>query len=114
MNTSVGRAIFNQAVPQDIGMVERKTVDDMFKLEVDTRVGKKELGQIISHVFAAHQANRTSEVLDEIKALGFKFATRGAITVGIKDASCAQGEISDSCRGGEGCTPHQPQLLSAA
>ena len=86
VNTSVGRAIFNQAVPQDIGMVERKTVDDMFKLEVDTRVGKKELGQIISHVFAAHGANRTSEVLDEIKALGFKFATRGAITVGIKDA----------------------------
>ncbi|MBS6476100.1 MAG: DNA-directed RNA polymerase subunit beta', partial [Clostridiales bacterium] len=83
---TVGRAIFNQAVPQDIGFVDRSDPKNAFVPEIDKLVGKSELGQIIAKCFAKYGSNRTAEVLDEIKALGFKFATRGAITVGVKDA----------------------------
>ncbi len=86
LQTTVGRAIFNQAVPQDLGFVDRSIPGNEVELEIDKLVGKSELGQIISRCFARHGAARTAEVLDRIKRLGFNYATKGAITVGVKDA----------------------------
>ena len=86
LKTTVGRAIFNQAVPQDLGFVDRSVPGNEVELEIDKLVGKSELGQIISRCFARHGAARTAEVLDRIKRLGFDYATKGAITVGVKDA----------------------------
>ena len=85
IETTVGRLIFNDAIPQDIGFVERNEPDDAFKLEIDCRVGKKELGKIVDYCFRRYGASKTSEMLDRIKKLGFTYSTRGGITVGYKD-----------------------------
>ena len=85
VETTVGRVIFNQAIPQNMGMCPRETVDDMFKLEVDKVVDKKELGRIVDNCYRAHGVTATATMLDNIKALGFKFSTRGAITVSVAD-----------------------------
>ena len=87
VETTIGRIIFNQPVPQDLGLVERRTDDDMFLYEVNYKVGKKQLSQIIDKCIKVHGPARTSEVLDAIKAQGYKYSTRGALTVAVVDAS---------------------------
>ena len=87
IETTVGRIIFNQPIPQDLGLVERKTVDDLFLYEVNYKVGTKQLSQIIDKCIKVHGPARTSEVLDAVKAQGYKYSTRGALTVAVVDAS---------------------------
>ena len=86
IETTLGRLIFNQRVPQDLGLVERVTEDDMFKLEVDELVTKKTLGKIISACIDVHGIAGTSDVLDAIKDQGFNYSTRSGITVSVRDA----------------------------
>ena len=85
IDTSVGRLIFNDAIPQDLGYVPRDTLDDMFRLEIDKLVVKKDLGQIIDRCYRKYGPTRTAEMLDAVKALGYKYSTRGGITVGFQD-----------------------------
>ncbi len=82
---TVGRFIFNTIIPQELGFVERKTIEDKFKLEIDRQVNKKVLSEIVERCYKTYGPTKTSEVLDEIKRLGFKFSTKGAITVGVSD-----------------------------
>ena len=85
METSLGRVIFNNAIPQDLGYVDRSVGENIFKLEVDKLVAKGDLKGIVDRCYRRHGATTTSEVLDRIKALGFKYSTRGGITVGFQD-----------------------------
>ncbi len=85
VETSVGRIIFNEAIPQDLGFVDREVEGNEFLYEVDFLVGKKQLQKILHRCIDIHGSTRTSEVLDAIKSLGFKYSTRGAITVSISD-----------------------------
>ena len=85
IDTTVGKIIFNEAIPQDLGFVERKTEDDMFKLEIDKVVDKGVLGDIVDITFKKKGATETSKVLDNIKALGYKYSTIGAITTSVFD-----------------------------
>ncbi|WP_296561756.1 DNA-directed RNA polymerase subunit beta' [uncultured Acetobacterium sp.] len=82
---TVGRFIFNSIIPQDLGFIKRETMEDKFKLEVDRQVNKKVLSEIVERCYKTYGPTKTSEVLDEIKRLGFKFSTKGAITVGVSD-----------------------------
>ncbi|MFQ8600286.1 MAG: DNA-directed RNA polymerase subunit beta' [Oscillospiraceae bacterium] len=86
IDATVGRIIFNTPVPQDLGYVDRSSSDDMFNLEINFLVGKKQLGNIIDRCIKIHGTATTAEVLDKIKAQGFKYSTRGAITVAVCDA----------------------------
>ena len=86
INCTVGQIIFNDPIPQDLGYVDRSNSDTMFDLEVTFKVGKKQLGQIISRCIKKHGTAKSSVVLDRIKAQGFKYSTRGAITVAVCDA----------------------------
>ncbi|MDO4547960.1 MAG: DNA-directed RNA polymerase subunit beta' [Clostridia bacterium] len=85
VETTVGRVIFNGAIPQDMGMTPRETIDDMFKLEIDIVVDKKQLGKIVDNCYRVHGVTRTAQMLDDIKALGFKYSTKGAVTVSVAD-----------------------------
>ena len=85
IDATVGRLIFNEAIPQDLGFVSRSTPDKLFDLEITFLVTKKELGRIIDKCIKVHGTTATAEVLDRIKALGFKYSTRGAITVSVSD-----------------------------
>lgn len=85
IDTTVGRVIFNNAIPQDLGFVERNCLDDMFKLEIDRLVVKGDLGTIVDSCYRKHGPTITSEVLDRIKKLGFTYSTKGGITVGFQD-----------------------------
>ena len=85
IDTTIGRVIFNEAIPQDMGMQKRETIDDMFKLEIDEVVGKKQLAKIVDNCYRAHGVTRTSTMLDDIKALGYKYSTRAALTVSVAD-----------------------------
>ncbi|MEA5065838.1 MAG: DNA-directed RNA polymerase subunit beta', partial [Eubacteriales bacterium] len=85
IKTTIGRVIFNQAIPQDLGMVKRDTIDDMFRLEVEMVVDKKQLGKVVDNCYRVHGVTRTAHMLDAIKELGFKFSTRGAVTVSVAD-----------------------------
>ena len=85
IQTTVGRVIYNQGIPQDLGFVDRTTEDGMFELEIDFPVIKKNLGTIIAKCIDAHGLNEAAEVLDYIKALGYKYSTKGAITVSVSD-----------------------------
>ncbi len=80
-----GRLIFNEAIPQDLGFVDRTDLDKEFDLEVNFLVGKKELGKIIDKCIRVHGTTKTAVILDKIKALGFKYSTRGAITISVSD-----------------------------
>ena len=80
-----GRLIFNEAIPQDLGFVDRSDPSKLFDLEVNFLVGKKELGKIIDKCIRVHGTTKTAVILDKIKALGFKFSTRGAITISVSD-----------------------------
>ncbi|MBR3355982.1 MAG: DNA-directed RNA polymerase subunit beta' [Oscillospiraceae bacterium] len=86
IDTTLGRLIFNQEIPQDLGLVDRSSEEDMFKLEVDELVTKKTLGKIISACIDVHGIAGTSDVLDAIKAQGFNYSTRSGITVSVQDA----------------------------
>ena len=85
IDTTVGRILFNNAIPQDLGFVDRSTEDSIFTLEVDHLVVKKDIGNIVDRCYRRHGPTTTSEVLDRIKKLGFTYSTRGGITVGYKD-----------------------------
>jgi len=86
IETTVGRIIFNTPIPQDLGYVDRSIDDNKFGLEVEFLVKKKSLGDIIDRCIRVHGTTRTAEMLDQIKAQGFKYSTRGAITVAVCDA----------------------------
>ena len=85
VKTSVGKIIFNEAIPQDLGFVSRKTKEDYLKYEIDKLVGKKDLQKIVGACFKCHGASCAADVLDKIKALGYKYATIGAITTSVFD-----------------------------
>ncbi|RHT68678.1 DNA-directed RNA polymerase subunit beta' [Ruminococcaceae bacterium AM28-23LB] len=82
---TVGRLIFNQAVPQDLGFVDRTQPGHEFDLEISFSCGKKELGKIIAACIKRHDFARAAHLLDDIKALGFKYSTIGAMTVSVSD-----------------------------
>ena len=81
IETTVGRIIFNQPIPQDLGFVDRSDPEHLFDLEIDFLVGKKQLGKIIDRCIKVHGTAKTSEVLDNIKAQGYKYSTQSGITV---------------------------------
>ena len=85
IDATVGRLLFNNAIPQDLGFVPRETLDDMFRLEIDHLVVKKDLGNIVDHCYRKYGPTKTAETLDNIKKLGFTYSTRGGITVGFQD-----------------------------
>ncbi len=85
VSVTAGQLIFNEAIPQDLGFVDRSLPENEFRLEVDFLCTKKELGKIVDKCIRVHGLTQTAEVLDRIKALGFKYSTRGAITVSISD-----------------------------
>ena len=85
VDATAGRLIFNQKIPQDLGFIERHTKEDMLKLEIMQTCGKKQLGKIIDKCIRKHGFNVTAEVLDAIKAMGYKYSTKGALTVSFSD-----------------------------
>ena len=85
VDTTVGRVIFNNAIPQDLGGVDRTKEENLFVLEVDKLVAKKDLGNIVDSCYRKYGPTTTSQVLDRIKKLGFTYSTRGGITVGFQD-----------------------------
>ena len=85
IDTTLGLLIFNDVVPQDLGFKPRTCLDEMFVLEIDKKVIKKDLGNIVERCFHVHGENMTANVLDAIKNLGYKYSTRGAITVSVSD-----------------------------
>ena len=85
IDTTLGLLIFNGVVPQDLGFKPRNNLDDMFVLEIDRKVVKKDLGAIVERCFRVHGESDTAKVLDAIKNLGYKYSTRGAITVSVSD-----------------------------
>ena len=87
VETTMGRMIFNRPIPQDLGYVDRSTPEEALKFEVDFLVGKKQLGQIIERCIKVHGTEHTAEVLDEIKAQGYKYSTISGITVAVCDAT---------------------------
>ncbi len=87
IDTTVGRLIFNENIPQDLGYVDRTDSSKQFDLEINFLVKHKQLGDIIDRCIRKHGTTRTSEVLDSIKALGFKYSTKAAITVAVCDAT---------------------------
>ena len=99
IESTMGRFIFNEILPQDLGFVDRTIPGNELKLEVDFHVGKKGLKQILEKVINTHGATRTAEVLDDIKAMGYKYSTRAAMTVSISDMTVP---------------PEKPQLIQHA
>ncbi len=85
VKTTVGRIIYNEGIPQDLGFVDRSKPENEFELELNFPVSKKNLGKIISKSINKHGLTRTAELLDYIKATGFKYSTTGAITVSVDD-----------------------------
>ena len=85
IDTTVGRIIFNKGIPQDLGFVDRENPDNEFELEINFPVIKKNLGKIIAKSINTHGLSDTAELLDYIKATGYKYSTIGAITVSVSD-----------------------------
>ena len=85
VSSTLGRFIFNEILPQDLGFVDRSIPENELVLEVDFHVGKKGLKQILEKVINIHGATKTAEVLDDIKSMGYKYSTRAAMTVSISD-----------------------------
>ena len=85
VESTLGRFLFNEIIPQDLGFVDRSDPESFLKLEVDFKVGKKELKRILEKVINTHGASKTAEVLDDVKAIGYKYSTRAAMTVSISD-----------------------------
>jgi DNA-directed RNA polymerase subunit beta' len=83
--TTPGRIIFNEAIPQDLGFVDRSKPENLIKLEIDFLVGKRQLGKIVDYCYRKYGETKTSAVLDDIKHLGFHYSTLGAITISVSD-----------------------------
>ena len=96
---TLGRMLFNEIIPQDLGFVDREVEGNELLLEVDFHVGKKQLKQILEKVINTHGATQTAEVLDDVKAIGYKFSTRAAMTVSISDMTVP---------------PQKPEMIQAA
>ena len=87
VSTTMGRVIFNGPIPQDLGFVDRSDPENDFKLEVDFLVNKKKLGEIIDRCIKIHGTSIAADMLDKIKAQGYKYSTRSGITVAVCDAT---------------------------
>ncbi len=87
IDATIGRLIFNENIPQNLGYVDRTNSDKQFDLEIAFLVGKKQLSDIIERCIKIHGTTTTSEVLDRIKALGYKYSTKAALTVAVCDAT---------------------------
>ena len=85
IESTVGRIIFNEKIPQDLGYVDRTDPEHAFDYEISFQVGKKQLGDIIDRCIKKHDFTISAEVLDGIKAMGYKYSTKGAITISIAD-----------------------------
>ena len=85
--TTLGRVIFNQPIPQDLGFVDRSDPDNLFALEIDRLVDKKQLGKIIDRCIKVHGTSSAAKVLDKIKAQGYKYSTKSGMTVAVCDAT---------------------------
>ena len=85
IESTLGRFLFNEIIPQDLGFVDRETEGNELLLEVDFHVGKKQLKQILEKVINTHGSTATAEVLDAVKSIGYKYSTRAAMTVSISD-----------------------------
>ena len=87
IDATVGRILFNEHIPQDLGFVDRNDPEKKFDLEIGFKVRKKELGKIIDKCLKVHGTPMTAQVLDKIKAMGYKYSTKAAITVAVCDAT---------------------------
>jgi DNA-directed RNA polymerase subunit beta' len=85
IETTVGKIIFNEAIPQDLGFVDRNNPETAFNLEINDLVDKSKLGKILDRVYRIHGPTKTAETLDKIKELGFKYSTKAAITISVSD-----------------------------
>ena len=85
IESTIGRFIFNEIIPQDLGFVDRSVPENELKLEIDFHVAKKQLKQILEKVINVHGATQTAVTLDDIKAIGYKYSTKAAMTVSISD-----------------------------
>ncbi len=85
INATLGRLIFNQNIPQDLGFVDRSDPAKLLDLEIDFVCGKKELGEIVDRCIKTHGASTTANVLDSIKSMGFKYSTRASISISVAD-----------------------------
>lgn len=99
IDATLGRLLFNEIIPQDLGFVDRSKEGNELLLEVDFHVGKKQLKQILEKVINTHGSTQTAEVLDDVKAIGYKYSTRAAMTVSISDMTVP---------------PEKPQMIEAA
>ena len=99
VESTLGRFIFNEIIPQDLGFVDREKEENKLLLEIDFHVGKKQLKQIREKVINTHGATATAEVLDAVKAIGYKYSTRAAMTVSISDMTVP---------------PQKPQMIQQA
>ena len=99
VDCTLGRILFNEIILQDLGFVDRSKPENALAYEIDFHVGKKQLKQILDKCINIHGATKTAEVLDDIKAIGYKFSTRGALTVSISDMTVP---------------PEKPQILGDA
>ena len=99
VESTLGRFIFNEIIPQDLGFVDREKEENKLLLEIDFHVGKKQLKQILEKVINTHGATATAEVLDAVKAIGYKYSTRAAMTVSISDMTVP---------------PQKPQMIQQA
>jgi DNA-directed RNA polymerase subunit beta' len=87
IETTVGRLIFNEGIPQNLGFVDRSNPDNEFNLEIEFPVIKKNLGKIVANCIAVNGLSVSAEVLDYIKSIGYKYSTKGAITVSVADVA---------------------------
>ena len=85
IDTTIGKIIYNEVIPQDLGFVDRSNPENAFDLEVNFPVTKKTVKGIVSNCIKVHGISRSAELLDDIKSLGYKYSTKGAITVAISD-----------------------------
>ena len=85
IESTVGRLVFNEVIPQDLGFVKRDSYDDKFKLEIEFVVDKKQLGRIIDNCIKMHGTTDTAVVLDNIKSLGYSYSTKAAISISVSD-----------------------------
>ena len=92
VDATPGRLIFNERIPQDLGFVDRSDPEKILDLEIMMTCGKKELGKIIDKCIRVHGFNVTAEVLDAIKAMGYKYSTKGALTVAVADMLVPEGK----------------------
>jgi DNA-directed RNA polymerase subunit beta' len=85
VESTLGRFLFNEILPQDLGFVDRSNPDNLMHLEIDFHVGRKGLKQILERVINIHGASKTAKVLDDVKSIGYKYSTKAALTVSISD-----------------------------